>query len=131
MNSHPSIFGTKFGLIWTLANILGVASGYVIGVPAFNYAQANGLTGGPIVMGLAVGSAIGLAQGVVVFRRVSAGWILATSIGFAIGFTVAESLTAQLNSMTWPGWAMVRTLTGVSVGVVCWLALRRTTPTVA
>ena len=117
MNSHPNIFGTKFGLIWTLANVLGLASGYVIGMPAFNYAQANGLTGGPIVMGLAVGAAIGLAQGVVVFRRISEGWILATSIGFAIGFTVAGSLTAQLNSMTWSGWAMMGTLTGVSVGL--------------
>jgi hypothetical protein len=134
-------------------------------------------------MGLAVGAAIGLAQGVVVFRRVSAGWILATSMGFAIGFTVAGSLTTQLLGGTLTGvsvglctgaaqgivlglrstlvqWTVVNAVgyalgyglghlpssmypgvalpdehvlnvyvIGLTVGVVSWLALRRTTPT--
>ncbi len=102
-----STLGIKFGLIWTLANVVGVSVGY-LSVYGYSYMQQHA---GPMIanvaMGIGIGAGIGIAQGVVLFKRVSVGWTLATAMGFAVGLALVEFMTDKLS------WVA----TGLSVGL--------------
>ncbi len=111
MKAELNPFGARFAVTWTLANVIGVSVGYSFYWVHY-YAQPHaGCYIANIITGAAVGVFIGLAQGVVLLRRLVVGWSLATAIGFAIGWAAAEFIVDWLN------WTDDRAWIGLPIGL--------------
>ncbi len=97
--------GWRFWLQWVLATAVGWAVGTTAG-------------------GALVGTVVGVAQWLVLRRRVArAGWwVLATAVGWLVGMAVCGFVDEVLD---WTVWYVSGAAGGVVVGVAQWLVLRR------
>jgi hypothetical protein len=94
---------------WTLASTVGGAAGFVLGVKLATLIT-DPLRGqvivyvsevlGYLIFGAAVGVLIGLTQWVTwrARGRATAGWILASALGWAMGFTVTAGIGLELTA---------------------------------
>jgi hypothetical protein len=117
-------------LAWLLSSTVGLAVGGalggVVGVAVF---FTTGLVmGGPLALffmgiagSVAVGVAIvGIAQGFILRRQISAGWwVLASMVGLAVSLALVFTVVFALNM------GAVGAVVGASVGIAQWLVLRR------
>jgi len=109
-------------LLWILASTVGVAVGWIIGLPGAEdaYRAVNGTLGSAIfgaIVGTSIGAVVGALQWPFLQGKISqAGWwVLASTVGWAVGLAL--------------GWAWVGLLTagavaGAVVGTLQWLVLR-------
>jgi hypothetical protein len=123
MNTERAQVGWGFWLWWVLASTVGFAVGSAVTrfVGLVGYFAGGETVVGAFAVGGAVGGAlIGIAQWLVLRKRVSRSgwWVLASIVGFAVGFAVA---IAMLDSMD---GAAVGAVVGASIGIAQWLVLR-------
>jgi len=106
---------------WVLASIVGWGIGFFVceGLKPFFYDITH--LGGD---GLIIGAAIGIAQGLVVRRRIApmGWWVLASALGFGVGKFLGESAAGGMPAVV--GSLLAGAIIGASVGVAQWLVLR-------
>ena len=107
-----------FGLLWVVANVVG----WIVGFALCEALKAFVST--LFVDGLVIGTGIGLAQWLVLRRRLPrvGWWVVLSIIGFGVGIGVGEALVASVSSPLRD--VLDGALIGVSVGVAQWLLLR-------
>jgi hypothetical protein len=106
---------------WVVATIVGWGIGFFVceGLKPFFYDITH--LGGD---GLIIGASIGIAQGLVVRRRIApmGWWVLATGVGFGLGKLIGESVAQGMPAAV--GHGLSGALIGASVGLAQWLVLR-------
>ena len=150
-DSERAQVGWGFWRWWVLASTAGSLVGFAVGSIViffgFGVAALAGLAGGTgdvvmvvagigavVVAGAAVGAAVGMTQWLVLWRQVSqpGGWILASIVGFTVGFIVLAAVYSfgllvmgpdVAASVGTPG-AVIGAVAGASVGITQWLFLR-------
>src|SRR5580765_5970235 len=86
-------------LQWIVLTVLGLAAGLALalplGVPIF--AILGAMAGTPIVLGI-VGLSLGTAQWPIIRRHMSSSgwWVLASTLGLAVGLTAGVILVEQI-----------------------------------
>ena len=132
MKTEQAQVGWGFWLGWVLASTVGLAVGGAVGgavgVPVFFATSLvmggfSALIFTGLVIGVAVGVAlVGIAQGVILRRHVSAGWwMLASIVGLAVSLTVVFTVVFNVGG----GVGAIGAMVGASVGIAQWLVLRR------
>src|SRR5919107_2007168 len=124
-NHDPSTGGWRFFLWWMLA-FLGFPLGGLLALVLVG--SVEGVVSGALGGALA-GAGIGAAQWLVLRRytRVGPEWILATSLGVAIGDAIGALLTTAGTGLV--ALLVTGLATGVAVGLLQWgLALRKPLP---
>jgi hypothetical protein len=110
------------GLQWVVATTVGWGIGFYVceALKPFFYDITH--IGGD---GLIIGASIGIAQGLVLRRRIgSTGWwVLVSSVGFGVGKAAGEAVANGMPTAVAHG--LSGAVIGVSVGVAQWLVLRR------
>jgi hypothetical protein len=106
---------------WVLASIVGWGIGFFVceGLKPFFYDITH--LGGD---GLIIGASIGIAQGLVLRRRMApmGWWVLASALGFGVGKFLGEAAAQGMPAVV--GSALTGAIIGASVGVAQWLVLR-------
>jgi hypothetical protein len=106
---------------WVLASIVGWGIGFFVceGLKPFFYDITH--LGGD---GLIIGAAIGIAQGLVVRRRIApmGWWVLVSALGFGVGKFLGEAAAGGMPAVV--GSLLTGAIIGLSVGVAQWLVLR-------
>jgi hypothetical protein len=106
---------------WVLASIIGWGIGFFVceGLKPFFYDITH--LGGD---GLIIGAAIGIAQGLVVRRRIApmGRWVLVSALGFGVGKFLGEAAAGGMPAVV--GSLLTGAIIGLSVGVAQWLVLR-------
>ena len=128
MNTERARVGWGFWLWWVLASSAGLAVAFPVA-----FAVLRGVIGvgavGFAVAGAVIGASLGIAQWLVLRRRVSwAGWwVLASSVGFAVGIAVSIAVRMAVGIvMAGAGaGAVAGAVIGASLGIAQWLVLRR------
>lgn len=132
-------------LQWIALTVLGLVAGLALalplGVPIF--AIAGAMVGTPIVLGI-VGLSLGTAQRPIIRRHLSSSrwWVLASTLGMALGLTAGVILVEQVGRAIVGGpvnfrmlsvtaramsFGTIGLLAGGSLGLAQWLVLRRHT----
>ena len=109
----------SLGIQWVVANIAGWLIGFALCEALQSFVSTV------LVDGLVIGSAVGIAQWLVLRRYVSpVGWWVALSIvGYGVGKAMAEATLP--GTTTLPGYALTGAIVGVVVGLAQWVVLRR------
>lgn len=109
----------NLGLQWVVATVVGWGIGFFV-CEAFK-AFLAGLSAD----GLVIGAFVGIAQGLVLRRRIApmGWWVLVSIIGFGVGKFAGE--VAVQGMPTGVGHAVTGAIIGVSIGIAQWLVLRR------
>ena len=109
----------SLGIQWVVANLAGWLIGFALCEALQSFVSTV------LVDGLVIGSAVGIAQWLVLRRWISpVGWWVALSIiGFGVGKALAEA--ALPATTTLPGYALTGAIIGVVVGLAQWVVLRR------
>ena len=106
---------------WVLASIVGWGIGFFVceGLKPFFYDITH--LGGD---GLIIGASIGIAQGLVLRRRMApmGWWVLVSVLGFGVGKFLGEAAAQGMPAVV--GSALTGAIIGASVGVAQWLVLR-------
>jgi len=106
---------------WVLAGIVGWGIGFFVceGLKPFFYDITH--LGGD---GLIIGAAIGIAQGLVLRRRIApmGWWVLVTALGFGVGKFLGEAVAGGMPLLV--GSLLTGAIIGVAVGDAQWLVLR-------
>jgi hypothetical protein len=102
--------------LWVLASVLGGAA-----LSASGFA-AGGAVGGPLG-GSAIGASLGIAQWLVLRRRVSRAYryLVASIVGFALALSVGEAVGFALSGAA--GWLVGGTLFGITAGTITGAAI--------
>ncbi len=133
-NTERAQAGWGFWLWWMLASIVGLAVGVAV---ADAVSGTVGFAVSFAVSGDVAGASIGTAQSLVLRRQVSqtGWWVLASSVGLAVGFAVALAVLAAVGlagGSHFSGGAgalvLFGAVAGASVGIAQWLVLRRHIP---
>lgn len=140
--SMPVMRATTGGWLgWVIANTAGYAIGAALWQGFFPVARpALGAFAGGILLLAGFGAVMGLCAGLaqmVAWRQDivrASGWLLAVSLGTAVGFVVAAKVCEWLNAVLEPRLTLDLTdaalvlafggILGLSIGVARWLALR-------
>ena len=130
-------------LYWPVLTVLGLLAGLALalplGVPIF--AVLGAMLGTPVVLGI-VGVGLGTAQWPVIRRHISSSgwWIVASTLGMAVGLTLGVTLVEQIGRAIVHGPINFRILSvparaasfgtiglvaGAALGLAQWLVLRR------
>jgi hypothetical protein len=119
MNLQMTRAERSLGLQWAAATIVGWIIGFYL-CEAFKAFVST-----YFVDGLIIGSAVGIAQWLVVRRRFApiGWWVLLSIVGFGVGKGVADASTAGLSGVA--GYGLAGGLIGLSVGIFQWLVLQR------
>ena len=115
-----SIAGERsLGIQWVVATIVGWAIGF------FVCEALKAFVSTLFVDGLVIGAFVGVAQGLVVRRRIApmGWWVLASILGFGVGLAAGEAVGPGVPLIV--GRALIGTIIGLAVGVAQWLVLRR------
>ena len=109
----------NLGLQWVAATVVGWAIGF------FACEAVETFVATAFVDGLIIGTAIGIAQWLVLRRQVNpvGWWPVLSIVGFGLGKAAGEALTQGLSAPI--GHGLVGAVIGLSVGVTQWLVLRR------
>jgi hypothetical protein len=131
---------------WVALTVLGLVAGLALalplGVPIF--AILGAMAGTPIVLGI-VGLSLGTAQWPIIRRHVSSSgwWVLASTLGLAVGLTVGVILVEQIGRAIIGGpinfrmlgvaaraasFGTIGLMAGALLGLAQWLVLRRHAP---
>jgi hypothetical protein len=106
---------------WVLATIVGWGIGFFVceGLKPFFY-DITPLGGD----GLIIGASIGIAQGLVLRRRIApmGWWVLVTALGFGVGKFLGEAVSGEMPAVV--DSLLTGAFIGVSVGAAQWLVLR-------
>ena len=111
----------NLGLWWVVATVVGWAIGFFVceALKPFIYDITH--LGGD---GLVIGASIGIAQGLVLRRRIGLGWwVLVSSVGFGVGKVLGEAWTQGIPGAV--GHGLSGAVIGASIGIAQWLVLRR------
>jgi hypothetical protein len=112
----------NLGLQWVVATIVGWGIGFFVceALKPFFYDITH--LGGD---GLIIGASIGIAQGVVLRRRIASvgWWVFVTSVGFGVGKAAGEAAVQGMPAAL--GHALSGAIIGVAIGIAQWLILRR------
>ena len=112
----------NLGLQWVAATVVGWAVG-------FTACEAlKSIVSTLFVDGIVIGTSIGLAQWLVLRRRLSpiGWWVPLSIIGFGLGKAVSEALAPATPAVL--GYMLSGAVIGLSVGLAQWLLLRRRVP---
>lgn len=130
-------------LQWIALTVLGLVAGLALalplGVPIF--AVLGAMAGTPIVLGI-VGLSLGTAQWPIIRRHMSSSWwwIIASTLGMAVGLTLGITLVEQIGRAIVGGpltfrmlgvperaasFGTIGLLGGAALGLAQWLVLRR------
>lgn len=109
----------RLGIQWVVANVVGWLIGFALCEALQSFISTV------LVDGLVIGSAVGIAQWLVLRRWMSpVGWWVPLSIvGFGVGKVLAEAVLPNVSTL--PGYAATGAIIGAAVGVVQWPVLRR------
>jgi hypothetical protein len=112
----------NLGFRWVLAVVFGWAIGF------FACEWLEEFLSTAFVDGLVIGTAMGIAQGVVLRKRIApfVPWVVLSVVGFAIGKLVSDLLGQALSGPL--GIVLGGAVIGLSAGVAQWLLLRRRFP---
>ena len=112
----------SLGLQWVVASIVGWGVGFFVCEALKPVVYAFTHLGGD---GLVIGASIGIAQGLVVRRRIGSmgRWVLVSSIGFGVGKALGEGAVGGMT--VWLGHLLSGAIIGVAIGIAQWLILRR------
>lgn len=146
MNTEHAQVERRFWLWWMLASIVGLAVGLGIMVVMVVFLSAMAVLWSGIeiraedmakfvagfreVIGLVFGAAVGIPQWLVLRRKVSKSgwWVLASTAGGAVGYTVAYAMVLELDltmNANAPVGIVLLAGVGASLGIAQWLFLRR------
>jgi hypothetical protein len=110
------------GIQWVVATIAGWGIGFYVceAIKPFLYDITH--LGGD---GLVIGTGIGVAQGLVLRKRIGSmrWWVLVTIVGFGLGKLIGESVAQGMPAVL--GHGLSGAVIGASVGLAQWLVLRR------
>jgi hypothetical protein len=133
-------------LQWVALTVLGLVAGLALalplGIPIF--AILGAMAGTPIVLGI-VGLSLGTAQWPIIRRHMASSgwWVVASTVGLALGLTVGVVLVEQIGRAIIAGQVNFRMLgvagraasfgtiglvAGAALGLAQWLVLRRHAP---
>lgn len=117
MNAERARGGLGFWLWWVLASAMGLVLGAVVGGALVDIFPS--VLGGAI-SGVAVGSAVGTSQWLVLRKQLSqvGWWVIASIAGFAMFGAVATVLSEKVSIV------FLFALIGAAIGVAQWLVLR-------
>ena len=109
----------NLGLQWVAATVLGWLVGFVV-CEALKRLLASVLG----TDGLVIGTAIGIAQWLVLRRQIAPTrwWVFASIIGFGVGKAVGEAVVHGFPTVI--GAGLTGAVIGLSLGVAQWLVLR-------
>ncbi len=109
----------SLGIQWVVANIVGWLIGFALCEAIQSFISTV------LVDGLVIGSAVGIAQWLVLRRWMSPvrWWVLLSIVGFGVGKALAEAILPGASTL--PGYAVTGAIIGASVGVAQWPVLRR------
>jgi hypothetical protein len=134
--------GWRFWLFWVIMTNIGFFLGlWVGGIFASLVEPSIGLLGDKLVQntlsGLVIGGLTGLAQGLVLSRHGIKlhWWVLATSLGWALGIFIAGYIIFSLDSSIqtndfWRWIVPAAFIAGAIVGIPQWWVLRRHLPVI-
>ena len=107
------------GIQWVVANIVGWLIGFALCEALQSFISTV------LVDGLVIGSAVGIAQWLVLRRWMSpvGWWVLLSIVGFGVGKAFAEAVLPGASTL--PGYAATGAIIGAAVGVAQWPVLRR------
>jgi hypothetical protein len=110
---------------WVVATMLGWGIGFFVceAIKPFLYDFTH--LGGD---GLVIGAGIGIAQGLVLRKRIApmGWWVLVTIVAFGLGKLIGESVAQGLSPAL--GHALSGAVIGAAVGLAQWLVLRGRLP---
>jgi hypothetical protein len=119
MNLRLTPAERSLGLQWVAAMIVGWIIGFYL-CEAFKAFVST-----YFVDGLIIGSAVGIAQWLVLRGRFApiGWWVVLSIVGFGVGKGVADASTAGLSGVA--GYGLAGAMIGLSVGIFQWLVLQR------
>jgi hypothetical protein len=135
INKHP--FDWKFGILWTLATILGLVLGIAISLIVitviYKITHINEDTIAMFIIFPSIGFSVGFLQWLNLRRRVSwasmwtwvtaAGWIISIPLALLL-YTWLRSISASAFVDVW-GKTIQATMIAILIGAIQWLLLRR------
>ena len=112
----------NLALLWVAATTVGWAIGFFVCEQLTGFFAQFAHLGGD---GLVIGAGIGIAQGIVLRRRIShkGWWWLVSSLGFGAGKVLGEAATQAMPTAV--GHLLTGAIIGLAVGAAQWLLLRR------
>jgi hypothetical protein len=112
----------NLGIQWVVATIVGWGIGFFVceGLKPFFYDITH--LGGD---GLIIGGGIGIAQGLVLRKRVASmrWWVLVSIVGFGLGKLIGEAVAQGMPAAL--GHGLSGAVIGATLGLAQWLVLRR------
>ena len=114
--------GWGLWLQWVLVNIFGGALGLPLSNMVYDSIEAQvGGTLAQAISGATIGTALGLAQWLIIRRRISrsSSWVMVTTVSWAMALAAYEAMGGSLNRIL--GGATM----GAVLGLAQWLVLRR------
>ncbi len=109
----------SLGTQWVVANVAGWLIGFALCEALQSFVSTV------LVDGLVIGSAVGIAQWLVLRRWISpvGWWVVLSIVGFGVGKALAEATLP--GTTTLPGYALTGAIIGVVVGLAQWVVLHR------
>ena len=122
MNLHMTQAERRLVLQWVAAAVVGWVIGFYL-CEAFKTFVST-----VFVDGVIIGSALGIAQGLVVRRRFApiGWWVLLSIVGFGVGKGLPDAANAGLSGVV--GYGLTGAVIGLSVGIAQWFVLQRRVP---
>ena len=116
---HVSTAERNLSVTWVIATVAGWAVGF------FLCEALKAFVSTFLVDGLIIGTFIGIAQGLVVRRRIAPmrWWVLASIAGFGVGLAAGEALALNLSAQV--AGVLTGVIIGTALGIAQWLVLRR------
>ena len=109
----------RLGIQSVVANVVGWLIGFALCEALQSFISTV------LVDGLVIGSAVGIAQWLVLRRWMSSVgyWVLLSIVGFGVGKALAEAVLPSVSTL--PGYGATGAIIGAAVGVAQWPVLRR------
>lgn len=122
MNLRLTRSERSLGLLWTTANIVGWVIGFYVCEALKTFLTTF------LVDGLVIGASVGIAQWLVLRRRIASirWWVLVSIVGFGVGNAIGEASLQGIPAVV--GHGLSGAMIGVSIGAAQWLVLRRHVP---